>query len=66
MSDLQDKTNDNDVEDTLTTEEQLKIESIQIQTFIEPEHKNILILESLLQSALIKRRKMLFLILEEL
>ena len=40
MSDLQDKTNDNDVEDTLTTEEQLKIESIQIQTFIEPEQKN--------------------------
>ncbi len=40
MSDLQDKNNDNDVEDTLTTEEQLKIESIQIQTFIEPEQKN--------------------------
>jgi hypothetical protein len=40
MSELQDKTNNNDVEDTLTTEEQLKIESIQIQTFIEPEQKN--------------------------
>jgi hypothetical protein len=40
MSDLQDKSDDNDVEDTLTTEEQLKIESIQIQTFIEPEQKH--------------------------
>ena len=40
MSDLQDKTNNNDVEDTLTTEEQLKIESIQIQTFTKPEQQN--------------------------
>jgi len=38
MSELQDKNDDND--DTLTTEEQLKIESIQIQTFIEPEQNN--------------------------
>jgi hypothetical protein len=44
MSDLQDKPddkNDNDVlEDILTTEEQLKIESIQIQTFTKPEQQN--------------------------
>jgi hypothetical protein len=40
MSDLLDK-NDNDIViDTLTNEEQLKIDTIQIQTFIEPEQKN--------------------------
>jgi hypothetical protein len=41
MSDLQDKKDDkkhdNVLEDILTTEEQLKIESIQIETFVKPE-----------------------------
>jgi len=40
MSDLQDKLDDNVLEDILTTEEQLKIESIQIQTFTKPEQQN--------------------------
>jgi hypothetical protein len=47
MSELQDK-NDNDmVIDSLTSEEQLKIESIQIETFIKPEKTNPFSIQSI-------------------